>query len=254
MKQPIAFLFTLLLLPCAFGAELPDVIARIKPSIVAVGTFHPTRSPRAVYLGTGFVVADGRHVITNSHVVPDELDSERRETVAIFLPDQGDQAKVVAAKIVKRDARHDLCLLLIEGPALPAMQLGHSEEVREGELHALTGYPIGMVLGLHPVTHRAMVSAITPTIIPVANARSLSPKLIQSMRTPFDVFQLDAVAFPGNSGSPLYEPDSGRVVGVVNSVFVKGTKEAALSDPSGITYAIPVQFVRELLTEAKVKP
>ena len=39
----------------------------------------------------------------------------------------------------------------------------------------------------------------------------------------------------------------GRVIGVVNSVFVKGTKEAALSAPSGITYAIPTSYVRELI-------
>jgi hypothetical protein len=37
------------------------------------------------------------------------------------------------------------------------------------------------------------------------------------------------------------------VIGVVNSVFVKETKEAVLEKPSGITYAIPVSFVRALL-------
>jgi hypothetical protein len=43
------------------------------------------------------------------------------------------------------------------------------------------------------------------------------------------------------------------VLGVINSVFVKGTKEVALSDPSGITYAIPVDHVRALLQQAGVK-
>jgi hypothetical protein len=40
---------------------------------------------------------------------------------------------------------------------------------------------------------------------------------------------------------------------VVNSVFVKGTKESALENPTGISYAIPVRFVKELLQEAGKK-
>jgi len=63
------------------------------------------------------------------------------------------------------------------------------------------------------------------------------------------VFQLDATAYPGNSGSPLYAPDTGEVVGVVNMVFVKGTKEAALTQPSGISYAIPSRYLIELLRQ-----
>jgi serine protease Do len=65
------------------------------------------------------------------------------------------------------------------------------------------------------------------------------------------VFQLDATAFPGNSGSPLYDPATGEVVGILNMVFVKGTKESALTQPSGISYAIPSNFLIELLARAK---
>ena len=61
------------------------------------------------------------------------------------------------------------------------------------------------------------------------------------------MFQLDATAYPGNSGSPVYDPDTGEVIGVVNMVFVKSTKEAALTQPSGITYAIPSRYLVELL-------
>ena len=67
------------------------------------------------------------------------------------------------------------------------------------------------------------------------------------MRNPFDVYQLDVVAYPGNSGSPVYNIETGKVIGVVNSVFVKGTKESALERPSGISYAIPVKYVYDLL-------
>ena len=63
----------------------------------------------------------------------------------------------------------------------------------------------------------------------------------------YTVLQLDIVSYPGNSGSPLYDPGSGEVLGILNMVFVKGTKESALSNPSGISYAIPVSFLKALI-------
>jgi S1-C subfamily serine protease len=61
------------------------------------------------------------------------------------------------------------------------------------------------------------------------------------------VFQLDATAYPGNSGGPLFDPDSGEVLGVVNMGVIKGTKESALTNPSGISFAVPSKFVAQLL-------
>ncbi|MBL8250902.1 MAG: serine protease, partial [Candidatus Competibacter sp.] len=45
-------------------------------------------------------------------------------------------------------------------------------------------------------------------------------------------------------------PHTGRVVGVINQVFVQQSKEAALEKPSGITYAIPVRHAQALLKRA----
>ena len=55
----------------------------------------------------------------------------------------------------------------------------------------------------------------------------------------------------GDSGGNemlFLDPATGEVVGVINMVFVKGLKESAISTPSGITYAIPVRHVQELLS------
>ena len=57
------------------------------------------------------------------------------------------------------------------------------------------------------------------------------------------------MAYPGNSGSPVYDVESGEVIGIINMVFVKATRESALSQPSGITYAIPVNHLQSLLEE-----
>ncbi len=105
---------------------------------------------------------------------------------------------------------------------------------------------------MRPVTHRGIVSAITPIAIPQLSAQQLDVKLIQRLSAPYDVFQLDATAYPGNSGSPLYAVDTGLVVGVVNKVFVKESKENVLENPSGITYAIPIEHASALLRTAGV--
>jgi S1-C subfamily serine protease len=122
--------------------------------------------------------------------------------------------------------------------------------VREGERFAFTGFPIGAVLGLFPATHGAMISSITPIVIPASQSSQLNAKIINQLRSPFYIFQLDATAYPGNSGSPLYQMDSGAVIGIINMVFVKESKETVLSNPSGIAYAIPSNFIKNLLSDS----
>ena len=65
----------------------------------------------------------------------------------------------------------------------------------------------------------------------------------------FEVYQLDGTSYPGNSGGPLFEMEKGEVIGIINMEFVKGTKESALSQPSGISFAIPVVYLQELLRD-----
>jgi serine protease Do len=104
------------------------------------------------------------------------------------------------------------------------------------------------VLGMAPVTHRGIVAAVTRAMLPPPDSRLLTPRALLTLREgPVTIYQLDATAYPGNSGGPLLDADSGEVIGVVNMVMVKNTKESALSQPTGISYAIPVRFVRELL-------
>lgn len=106
------------------------------------------------------------------------------------------------------------------------------------------------MLGLNPSTHRVGLAAIVPIYTTVANAAQLNVRTLKQAQEPFEVFSLDAIAYPGNSGSPVWHPDTGEVLGVVNSVYVKGAKEAALTAPSGISYAIPVKYVHQLLEKA----
>lgn len=226
----------------------PATIAHVKASIVAVGTFERLRNPQFSFAGTGFVVGDGLLVATNDHVVPKTLNSERGEAIAVAIPANDSTVQIRTARRAAADGASDLALLRIEGKPLPALVLGDAHAVREGDWYLFTGFPIGSVLGLFPVTHRAMIAAVTPIAIPAARADQLDARVARRLNAgSFPVFQLDATAYPGNSGSPVYHPENGAVVGIINSVFVKGTKEAAFSQPSGITYAIPARKLIDLL-------
>ena len=233
-------------LHAAETANLPDTIEKIKPAIVGVGTFQKTRRPPSVFRGTGFAVADGLHVVTNAHVIPDRIDGTRKEIIAVFAG-KANRIEIREAIKIAEDRDHDIALLKITGPPLTALRLADSNRVREGETYAFTGFPIGMVLGLNAVTHRAIVSAITPIVIPQLSGQQLEKKILSRLTAPYNVFQLDATAYPGNSGSPLYHPHSGQVVGIINKVFIQETKESVIQKPSGISYAIPTNYLQELL-------
>lgn len=236
----VCLLFTLPVL----GA-LPDTVARIQSGMVAVGTYRPGQP--AVFRGTGFAVGDGRYVATAHHVLPEAADAE---ALAVFIgPSLNPEGR--QAQIVDIDLEHDLALLRISGAPLTPLRLGDSSNVRAGEDIAFTGYPIGMILGAFPATHRGIVAAIVPNVIPAVNSRQLDPATIRHLRDPYTIFQLDATAYPGNSGSPLYRPDTGQVVGIINKVL-NAIKENPLERPSGITYAIPAEHLRALLKRAGV--
>jgi S1-C subfamily serine protease len=227
---------------------LPETIARIKQRVVGIGTYEKMRRPPAIVFATGFAVLDGKHVITNAHAIPEKLDTQHKEFLALFIG-QGQDAAVLEATVAAIDEDHDLCLLSFEGKALPPMLLGEDLSVKEGEIYAFTGYPIGAILGLYASTHRGMISAVTPIAIPSNAIRPLDKKLANRLQEPYEVYQLDATAYPGNSGSPLYNINNGEVIGIINKVFVQSTKENAITDPSGITYAIPIQHVKKLLDD-----
>jgi S1-C subfamily serine protease len=233
-------------------AELADTIARIKPALVVVGIFNKLKSPSFAMRGTGFVVGDGLLVATNSHVIPDAPGTEPGQDTLMILARHGNENRPYPAQLVARDAEHDLAILRIAGSPLPAMKLGTSDTVREGQSIAFSGFPIGGALGFSPVTHRGIVSSITPIAIPIGNSQDLKNKSIRRLRSgAFPIFQLDATAYPGNSGGPLFDPDSGDVLGIINMVFVKSTKESVLEKPSGISYAIPARHLSDLLVNIR---
>lgn len=231
--------------------ELIQTIKKVKPSVVGVGVYTPTGRPKNTLHGTGFVVGNGQFVVTNHHVVPKELKRKLLQELAVFIV-AGKETIVRKATLVDWSEKYDLALLKMEGTALAPMKLANEDFVDEGTEVAFTGFPIGAALGLYPATHRGIIAAITPTITPVDAAKQINIAMLKRLRDPYLVYQLDATAYPGNSGSALYEAKTGTVIGVINKVFVQQTKEGVISNPSGITYAIPIKHVLDLLKKNNV--
>lgn len=238
----LPFLFAL----TAQADDLPGLLLKIKPSVVGVGTYQATGQPRNQIVGTGFVVGNGHYVFTNDHVLPKSYDPKYKQTLSIFHG-YGKNPAVYPVTIIARNAASDLALLkLNNNVSLPALKLASQKEVREGMDIAFTGFPFGSRFGLYPVTHRGIISAITPMIIPTGSTRHLDEADLRALQNPLNVIQLDAIAYPGNSGSALYSIKTGHVLGILNSVHIKGKKENAISSPTGISFAIPVSEMHKL--------
>ena len=237
-------------LASAAAADLSSVIAAAKASVLPVGTFSPTDSPRFGFRGTGFVVGDGTLVVTNFHVLPAGAEVDSGPVMTVLTTRNPDQLR--RARVVTTDRPHDLALLRIEGPPLPVLALDEPGTAREGQAVALMGFPIGGALGFSVVTHRGIVASITTAALPAATAQQLDPRALLRLRDGnYELLQLDATAYPGNSGGPLLDAESGRVIGIINMVLVKAGRESALSNPTGITYAVPVRHLHDLLKAAK---
>jgi serine protease Do len=247
----MSLLLIVLLSASLAHAGLPDTIARLKPSIVLVGTFKATSSPRFQLRGTGFLVGDGSRLVTNAHVLPGAAEADPG-TVVVQTRGPDGEWQLRDVVLVEKDDAHDLALLRMDGPTGKPFTLGDSTRAREGQDLAFMGFPIGGVLGFSVVTHRAVISSITAAALPSPSAERLKEQAIRGLRDgTFDIFQLDATAYPGNSGGPLFDPETGDLLGVVNMVLIKGTRESALSQPSGISYAIPSVHVKNLLERNK---
>ena len=250
----LPWLGLVLALPTAAQADLPAAIERVKPAVVIVGSYKASNSPRFRLRGTGFVVDSGQLVVTNAHVLPDPSEDFSDSSMVVQVRVAPNDLQVRPAQVVAVDREHDLALLRFEGAPAPALRLADSSMVREGQSVAFMGFPIGGALGFSPVTHRGLVSSITAAALPTPTAQQLNAKTIRGLRAgTFNIFQLDATAYPGNSGGPLFDPETGDVLGAVNMVFIKGTKESALTHPSGISYAIPSQYITQLLQRDRAK-
>jgi 2-alkenal reductase len=167
--------------------------------------------------GSGFILDDEGHIVTNNHVV-----AEAEEVTAIFY--DGFEAQ---AEIVGTDEDSDLAVIKVD--ELPEgtrpLTIGNSDSVQPGDWVIAIGNPFrlggSMSLGIVSAVGRAIPSGVTPFRIPQA-------------------IQTDAAINPGNSGGPLLNLE-GQVIGV-NAQIASGSGGAN----AGVGFAIPANAVRRV--------
>jgi S1-C subfamily serine protease len=235
----------------AHSHSITEIVAKVKPSVVGVGVYDALGVQTHQLQGTGFVFGDGTLVATNYHVIDKELDPQKVQYHIVFIG-TGRNPKIVKVEIIARDREHDLAILKLPSPLTP-LKLSSPNYAEDGTDVLLTGFPIGAVLGLYPATHRGIIAATTPDVIPSAHSSQLSINMLKRLEGKFMIYQLDITAYPGNSGSPLYSAENGEVLGILNKVFVKESKETVLEKPSGISYAIPIKYLVELAKRKGIK-
>ena len=178
------------------------------------GYYRPFTQPEIKGAGSGFIISEDGLIITNAHVVKG-FDKIQIQFV--------DEETLYPAKVLGSDGHSDIALLKVDTKKkLQPILLGDSSQLEVGEWVAAIGNPHGYG---HTMT-KGIISAVQREI----DALNLYPLL-----------QTDASINPGNSGGPLMNL-KGEVVGV-NQAIARGA--------AGISFAIPINNVKEVMEDLK---
>jgi len=181
-----------------FGDEIFDRLFRHAPL---------RRTEKETSLGSGVIIDDKNHVLTNAHVV------RKASRISIKASD----GNVYPGKLIGWDIRSDIAVLKIESEKpLPHARIGTAKDLMIAETVIAIGNPYGYS---HTVT-TGVVSALKRDI-DVGSARE---------EVLYNLIQTDAAVNPGNSGGPLINL-MGQVVGI---------NTAILDAAEGMGFAIPI--------------
>lgn len=232
------------------GDSLAEIIPLVKNSVVAVGTYNIKNKPRTQFYGSGVLIDSEGLIVTANHVIHALSRNMQRDFLRVFLY-RDPKSKGYPVKVIAQSNRYDLALLKCEGTDFPYLETDKERQLKEGERIAFCGYPYGMILGLYPTTHQGIISSISPNILPVADTAELNAQTVRALSTKYDIYHLDAVVYPGHSGGPVFDPETGKLLGIVSSgLFKKQAQATKFKLPTGISYAIPIEHLDDLLSQS----
>ena len=174
--------------------------------------------PPQAATGTGFIVDNEGHIITNNHVIAGA--TEVQVTWA--------NGQTADAQVVGTDPSSDLAVLKIDIPISDDMivSMGDSDDLEVGNFVVAIGSPFGFQQTLT----FGVISALGRTLQASDGYGTVMQGIIQT----------DTAINPGNSGGPLFGSD-GNVVGVTTAIFTMG------GSFEGIGFVIPINTVKEVL-------
>ncbi|GGW63499.1 S1C family serine protease [Streptomyces griseoloalbus] len=211
--------------------SVAGIAARALPSVV---TLHASGAG-AAGTGTGFVLDERGHILTNNHVV--EPAGDDGEITVTF-----NSGATADATVVGRDSGYDLAVVKVKGvQGLTPLPLGNSDNVRVGDPVVAIGAPFDLA------------GTVTSGIIS-ARERPITAggeKGDGSDVSYVDALQTDAPINPGNSGGPLLDAEA-RVIGINSAIRSAGggaDLDGGQAGSIGLGFAIPINQGKRVAEE-----
>ena len=220
-----------------FSQSLQNLTAQVSPAVVqvvvqglggrneeATGRVQTERAG-----GSGVVIDPEGYIITNAHVIGNSTHIQVllpvRNTDKRYASILKPAGKLVDAELVGQDRETDIAVLKVPGTGLPALKLGDSGALRQGELVLAAGSPFGL--------RNSVTMGIVSSV-----ARQVRPD------DPMIYIQTDASINPGNSGGPLLNVE-GEVVGI--NTFILSESGGNM----GVGFAAPSSIVRTVYDQIR---
>jgi len=213
--------------------SIADVVAKVKPSVVAINVkatvttydiFGRSYAQEQDGAGSGWIISSDGLIVTNNHVV------DGATSIMITLDDG--TSLPVDLKNVETDALTDLAVLKVDATGLPALKIGDSTNLRDGDWVVAIGNSLGEGI------------RVTQGIV----SRKDVTMQDENGQTFEGLIETDAIINPGNSGGPLVNM-SGEVIGITNAKRVETGVE-------GVGYAISsneaLPIIQELISNGYI--
>ena len=202
-----------------------EIYQRYSPGVVNITTttigydFFLRPVPMESGTGSGAVIDDQGHIVTNFHVV------RGAETLEVTLPDKSKHE----ARVVGADPNNDIAVIQINVPRgrLTSVPLGTSKGLQVGQKVLAIGNPYGL--------ERTLTTGVISSL-----GRSIQA---ENGRIIEDIIQTDAAINPGNSGGPLLN-SQGQMIGINTAIYSPSN-----SGSVGIGFAIPADTVRRITAD-----
>jgi len=203
---------------------LTSLYEQVNPGVVTI----ITTTDQGVGSGSGFVIDEEGHILTNYHVV------EGASQVEVDFP----SGKKVIGDVIATDLDSDVAVVKVNvsSDLLFPLRLGDSDKLKVGQMVVAIGNPYRlsntMTLGIVSAKGRVLDSIRTTSE--------------QGSYSAGDVIQTDASINPGNSGGPLLNL-KGEVVGINRAIQTTGTTLQGEAVNTGIGFAVSINIVKRVV-------
>jgi S1-C subfamily serine protease len=201
-----------------YKRAMPSVVNIMSTAVVCCDFFLQAVPQQGQ--GSGFLVDNQGHILTNNHVI------DNAQNVEVTLWNK----KKFKASVIGTDRIHDIALLQIhDAQGLQPVTLSDSSNLMVGQ----RVYAIGNPFGFSGTMTRGIISAIRSVQLPSGNRIE-------------DAIQTDASVNPGNSGGPLLN-SRGEVIGI--TTMIASNPNGGADQSAGIGFAIPISTAKAVLED-----